>query len=172
MKKEVILFYISSNIINMFLVNKKREIIKEVDTSSFFKFGEISCVKNFKTSLEKIVNEEKVLTGLFKPNLIVLYNDVTYCDLECLYELALLPFNYDKINFVPISNIVKTVNANEKLVFFDKNYYTVFKGNYKTDNKSIVPIDSIFIGKTDDESIHYSDSTILWKTFISHFTKN
>ena len=80
MKREVILFYIMNDKICIYLIKAKREIIKELDTSFFFKCGELLDVDKFSLERDKIIVEEKVLTRLLRPNLCVLYNDITNCD--------------------------------------------------------------------------------------------
>ena len=172
MKREIILFYMINDKIFIYLTKAKREIIKEFDTSSFFKCGEISNVKHLALTVNKIIDENKVLTRILKPNLIVLYNDITSCDLNYLYEKSLLPFNYEKIDFVPLSKIIKMINEDERIVFFDKNYYTVFKDNYKTLDKYKIDFKPIYIGKNNTRETHYSNNLIVWNTFISCFTKN
>ena len=87
-------------------------------------------------------------------------------------EIGLSIFNYNDIEFVPITKIVKLINASDNLVLFDKNYYTVFKYNYKTDNVKNINFKPLYIGKVGTQVVHYADDGIVWKTFISYFTKN
>lgn len=172
MKREVVLFYIECDKIYMYLLKSKKEIIKCINTSFFFNYGEICNVDEFSKVLEKMLHDEKILTGLFKPILYVLYNDVCNCDLKYLYKTSLLPFNYEKINFVSLSDIVKLINDDSKIVYFDKDYYTVFNGNFKTKDEKDIVFFPIYIGKYNTNSIHYFDNSIVWKTFISRFTKS
>lgn len=172
MKKEVILLYLTCEKIYVYLMRAKREVIICKDTSSFFKLGEISDVELCKKTLDKIITEEKILTGLFRPNLYVLYNDITNCDLMYLYNAALVCFNYEKISFIPLSDIIKMINIDSRVVLFDKNYYTIFKEKTKTRSADNINFKPIYIGKKQTNATHYSDDAIVWKTFISYFTKN
>ena len=99
MKREEVLFYLSVDVIHIYLVHAQKEIIKEIDTSSFFKYGEISNVENCRKVIDDIIDDNLVITGFLKPLVIVLYNDITNCDLKELYKLVLYSFNYGVIKF-------------------------------------------------------------------------
>ena len=172
MKRETILFSIMYNKIYIYLKNAKKEIINDIDVSFFFKCGEISDVEKFSNTIEEELNKKKILTGFLKPNICVLYNDITNSDLKYLYKVGLTPFNYEKIDFMPISNIIKMINDSDRVVWFDKNYYTIFKYGYKTKDKNNIDFAPIFIGKNNVKDTHYADNNIIWSTFISYFTKN
>ena len=172
MKREVILLYMKNDAIYIYLVNAKKEIIKSIDTSFFFKFGEIFNVSLFNECITKLVYEERILSGILKPVIHVLYNDVTNCDLKYLYTIGLSAFNYEKITFYPLSKIIKTINDRDTIVLFDKDYYTDFLHEFKTNNQKSISLNALYIGKNSTENIHYADEFIIWKTFISHFTKN
>ena len=158
--------------IYIYLKNSKKEIITNIEASFFFKCGEISDVDKFSKTLEGIIRNEKKLTGFFRPNVIVLYNDVTWCDLKYLYRASLTVLNYEKIEFMPISRIIKMINDSDRIVWFDKNYYTIFKYNFKTIDKNIIDFNPIYIGKNNVKDTHYANENIIWNSFISYFTKN
>ena len=80
MKREDILFYMQGGKINIYLVNSKKEIVKKVDTSPFFKFGNISNVEKFSDTIHSFIGELHI--GIMKPNLTVLYNDNTTSDIK------------------------------------------------------------------------------------------
>ena len=150
----------------------KNEIIEKVDTSLLFKYGEITDVKKFQSMIEDILNKERLLGGILKPDIIVLYNDVTNCDLKFLYEVGLEPFGYNKITFIELSKIVKQISKNNNIVFFDKNYFTIFKNNQKLENTEFLDFEPIIIGSNKEDNLHFSDNDLIWNYFKTHFTKD
>lgn len=170
MKKEEVLFYIANGKFYVYLVHAKKEVIEKIDTSSFFKCGEISDVENCQNAIADFVDKKFVLTGFLKPDIKVLYNDTTFCDLKELYKISLLPFNYDDISFIGWNSILKRFHNRERLVVFDCDYYTILKDNIKVQNIDMLKFSPIIIGSKCRDYVHYADLDILWNTFKSRFT--
>ena len=102
MKKEKVLLYIISNKIYIYSLKKKKEIIKEVDTSLFFENGEIKDVKEFLRIIKTILFSQGLISSIVKADIDVLYNNVTSCDLKALYKLALSQLECNNISFTTI----------------------------------------------------------------------
>ncbi len=171
MKREEILFYLASDVVHVYLTKSKKEYIEQVDTSPFFKCGEISSVKQLREYIEKFAS--KLNFGLYylKPELVVLYNDVCAGDVKYLYRHALSPFGYSKASFVPLSRLVKKIKDDEKVVVCDGNCYTLIDSRRKVESLKGLEFEPIVLGETSRKHIHHSDKEILWKTFKSCFTK-
>lgn len=170
MKREEILFYMSEGTVSMYFIRSKLEKIIEVDTSLFFKFGEISDVEKCENMIAELLTKIKFNSSYLKPNLVVLYNDICYADLRYLYRCALRGFSYNTIRFVELSRIAKLLGENKNLVVFDKTYYTSIDRGEKFVNEENLGVNPIIIGKSKSGHIHYPDDKIVWKTFKSHFT--
>lgn len=172
MKREAILFYMQNDKIYIYLSNVKKEIIEKLDTSLLFKYGEISNIKAFRNTIESIIDKNKLLGGILKPNIMVLYNDITNCDLKFLYEIGLEPFSYNKITFFALSELIKEISKNDNIIFFDKDYYTIFKNCKKIKNIDNLDFEPIIIGSNKENNLHYSGNDIIWNKFKTHFTKD
>lgn len=172
LKRETILFYMANDKIYLYRILSGKEDIIELDTSGFFSFGEISDVRECQKRLTEIQAKMNFNTIYLKPNILVLYNDVSHSDLKFLYREVLKVFDYNEVRFVPVSAITKKIRNDENLVVFDKNYYTFIVRREKSMNDDF-DFEPIFIGKTDSKHIHYSDTDIIWKKFkqISDFEK-
>lgn len=170
MKREEILFYLASNKIYMYLINCKKEYIYDIDTSLFFRLGEISDVYHCSIAIAKILSKMNFGFNYLKPNIKVLYNDICSCDIKFLYESALLPIGYNRIDFVPLTKLVKKIRKDEDLVVSDGDYYTLVNRGEKLMSLNNIDFDPVILGKADTKHIHYSDLDIVWKTFKSHFT--
>lgn len=171
MKRETVLFYLTNGKIQIYLVNAKKEITVKTDTSLFFKFGEISDVSVCSDTIMDVINSKNILKGILKPSLKVLYNGNTNADLKYLYKSALLPFNYNSIDFIDLNEIIKFIKDDERVIVFDKDYYTFYKDGKKTSDIDYIDFEPILIGIKKSENIHFSDINIIWNTFKSHFTK-
>ncbi len=171
MKREDILLYMTSKKTYVYLKRSDKEYILDEDTSLFFKLGEISNEKMCEDFFTEI--SSKMNFGLYylKPDITVLYNDVCSCDLKFLYSCALRGFNYNLIDFVPLSKVVKIIRDDDNTVVFDDNYYTLIGRGEKSVNESSIDFDPVFIGKKGTDHIHYADEDLIWTTFKSHFTK-
>lgn len=172
MKREEILYYMKEDKIYLFAVYSKKERVIELDTSSFFKFGEISDVRKLRKTISEILNKFSFGPIYMKPNLNILYNDVTNCDIKYLYENVFATQDFNKINFFCLTDIAKRINNSNNLVVFDKDYYTLINKKIKTTDKNIIDFDPILIGKKMSTCIHYSEENIIWNTFKSYFTKD
>lgn len=170
MKREEVLFYLSTRKVHIYLVNSKKEIIEELDTSTFFKYGEISDTLKFSEEINKIFTKNNILNGILKPNLYVLYNDVCNCDLEFLYREGLSFLSYATIKFIGITNLLKSFKEKERLVLYDKNYFTIIYDGKKLNKIESLDFDPIYIGYNEANNLHYSDKDLIWETFKSHFT--
>ena len=171
MKREEILFYLAENKMYFFLLKLKKEVVKKVDTTSFFKFGEIYSVDECFNTINKIVSKFRIVNGIFKPIVHVLYNDVTNCDLEYLYANSLLSLNYSEIKFYKMTDLLKEFDNYNRIVFFNSGCYTFFAEKVKLKSLNKIGFNPIVIGDNDCEHIHFSDSDIIWNRFKSHFTK-
>lgn len=169
MKREEILVYISSEFIHLYLVNAKKEVIERFD-NSFFRYGEISDVEGLTIEINKAIGNHNIYTGLFKPMLHVLYNDVTNCDLKYLYKAVLSDFNYSDIRFYELSGLIHKINSDTRVVVYDKNYYTLVKKKCKVDNLDNIDFEPIVIGIDDKKNVHFSDKDIIWNQFKYYTT--
>lgn len=170
MKREEILLYMQNDVTRVYLVNSSKENIINVDTSLFFKFGEISNVALCEKFLTEVL--VKVNSGLFylRPNITILYNDVSYSDIKYLYKSSIKELNFNLVYFVPLSKLVKTYIKKRGVVVFDKNYYTDIDRGCKLKSISGIEFEPILIGGRDNAHTHYSDKDIIWKTFKTYFT--
>ncbi len=170
MKRESILFYLAVNKLYLYFINSKKETIVELDTSLFFEFGEIKDIKKCQKEIMKILANTKIKNLYVKPNLIILFNDISHSDIVYLYKEVFKELEYNKIYFIPLSKIASEIAPKRDVVVFDKNYYTDFKNNYKLDEQAEFSDDTIFIGLVSDKNLHFSNEFIIWETFKSHFT--
>lgn len=156
--------------IYIYSVNAKKEHIYDVDTSLFFKLGEISNEKLCESTITELL--AKISFGPFylKPNLIVLYNDICNCDLKFIYRCALSGFNYNHIDFVPLSKLVKKIKNDQNIVVFDKNYYTLIDRGEKIMQASTFDFEPVVVGEPKSVHMHFSGDDLIWKTFKSYFT--
>lgn len=171
MKREEVLFYLTTGKIQFYLVNSKKEIFVKLDTSLFFKFGEISDVNLCSDVISDIISKKKILNGILKPTITVLYNDNMYSDLKYLYKTALIPFNYNSIKFIGLNEIIKYIKDDKKVIVFDGDYYTYYKDGFKCKNIDNIDFEPILIGIKSEDNIHFSDQNLIWNTFKTHFTK-
>lgn len=141
-----------------------------LDTSLFFKYGEISNVNTCSEAITKIM--AKMNFGLYylKPNIIVLYNDVCSADAKFLYKSVLESIGYNKLSFVPLTKLVKRIGKGKNLVVCDGDYYTLVNRGEKCMSLESIDFDPIILGKNDDSHVHYSDGDIVWKSFKTYFT--
>lgn len=172
MRREEILIFLATDKLYIYSVSAKKEKIIDLDTSQFFRFGEISnlekCEKMFSENLSKM----DFKTFYLKPNFVILYNDVAYGDTKYLYRSLFRNIEFNSLAFVPLSRVARRINKSDNLVIFDKNYYTLVARGEKVKSEEDIMFEPILIGKSDTEHIHYSDTTILWKEFKTYFTKS
>lgn len=170
MRREEMLVFLATDKLYIYSSSAKKEKIIDLDTSQFFQFGEISdvdkCEKIFSENLAKLDFKSFYL----KSNYIILYNDITYCDIKFLYKSLFRNIEFNKIAFVPMSRVARRINKSDNLVIFDKNYYTLVSRREKVKSEEDILFEPILIGKTDTDHIHYSDSSIIWKEFKTYFT--
>lgn len=171
MKRETILFYLSTNSIKIYLKRSKKEYVLKEDTSLFFRYGEISCVKMGKKAVSKIIAKLKFGLYYLKPDVVVLYNDVCSCDNEFLYRGLLEEIDANEIEFVPLTKIAKEISDNDNLVVADGDYYTLVNRGEKVNSLDLLDFEPVIIGKKDDKHVHFSDDSIIWNKFKSYFTK-
>lgn len=170
MKRESILIYLKSGKFYVFLNKAKKEIIEEIDTSSFFEFEEIRSVEKFSEFVSKFIVKNNI-TNLIKPKLFVLYNEISHSDIVYLYKMALEEFNYSEIEFIKIGFLISKIEDSDRIVFNDSGCFTSFKFKKKSDNITAFSHDSIIVGDKLEQYIHYSDENLIWNSFKSHFTK-
>lgn len=170
MKREDILLYLSTDKINIYLYKAKREYTFDVDTSLFFEWGEIKNVELCREALTEILTKIDFGHRYLKPHVYVLYNDICHCDLKFLYEYALEVLDYSKIDFVPLTKLVKVMKEDSNFVVFDKNYYTNLKRGEKSVSAKVIDKDSIIIGDNKTRHIHYAGEDVIFKTFKTYFT--
>lgn len=171
MKREDILLYLVDNKVYVYLTKRMHLEVEELDTSLFFEFGEIKNVHLCLETLNKLFSKLKLGTIRLKPNFIVLYNDVSHSDIKYLYRSVLQGIEFNSVSFAPLSEVVRMVHDSERVIFADKNYYTIFKDNVKTTSLEGLDFEPILIGEVSDEYLHYSEPDIIFDTFKSCFTK-
>ncbi len=170
MKREEILFYLSEGKLSLYFVNTKEEKIYDVDTSLFFKCGEISNVAKGESVLTEILSKIKFSHSYLKPNLIVLYNDICHADMKYLFRCVLRGFSYNAIKFVRLSSLVKMICKDKNVIVFDRNYYTLMDRGEKSMDDSKLGEKPIIIGKGKTSCIHYPEEDIIFRTLKSYFT--
>ena len=172
MKREEVLLYINSSKLYLYRINKEKEVIKKINTSSFFKYGEIYNEEELIEFLDKQINERYIL----KPNITILYNDICNYDVRFLYKYAFDMLGYNKIRLISYTDIFKDNNNYEKLVIHDKDIFIdlyhkkVFKDIKNISSKQII------IGNITKDYIHYADEDYIYNMFKkyiinSKFTK-
>jgi hypothetical protein len=171
MKREEILFYLSNDKVRMYFLREEKDYTYEIDTSSFFKYGDIYNVELCDFAITEILTKINFSPFHLKPNLYVLYNNVSACDTKFLYSHALRSFNYNFIRFIPLTGIVKRIKSDQNIVVFDKNYYTLIDRGEKILTDSDIEIEEVLIGRRNPNHVHYSDDDIIWDTCKSYFTK-
>ena len=172
MKKEKVLLYIISNKIYIYSLKKKKEIIKEVDTSLFFENGEIKEVKEFLRIIKTILSSQGLISSIVKADIDVLYNNVTSCDLKALYKLALSQLEFNNISFTTIESIINTLSEPTKIIYYDGLVYTSFSENKKSKNLDIYSKDTVIVGNTNNKYIYYSKKDLIWEIYKRSFTKD
>ncbi len=170
MRKEKILLYIKKNKIYLYLTKKKREIIDEVDTSLFFENGEIKNVKECAQVLRQLFQRIKILGNIIKFDIDVLYNDVTSCDLQELYNLVLSQFEPSNVSFTPISSQLTNKNEYKRIIYYDGSTYTSFYNKRKSIFEEELDYNAIIVGKCDSKYIHYTDEDMIWNEYKRDFT--
>jgi len=170
MKREAILFYLSTDKLRLYRTRGKQEEVFEIDTSLFFEFGEISNVQKCARVLTKYLARMHFGPVYLKPDFIVLYNDVSHSDIKFLYRAVLGEMEANSIKFVPLTRVAKSIRDDENLVLFDKNYYTLVNRGEKLMNLETIDFEPVLIGNEDTSHLHYSEEDIVWRTFKSHFT--
>ena len=167
MKREEVLLYINTNKIYIYLTHKKKEIIKKINTSSFFKYGEIYNEQNFIEELDKEFNEKFLL----KPNITVLYNDICNSDIKFLYKEALTNIGFNKINFIGYNELFKSNKFYNRLIILDGDYYIFLKENMKRKDLSPITYKPVIIGTKENEYTHYADDNYIYNEFKKHVLK-
>lgn len=170
MKREEILFYLSEGKLSLYFANAQEEKIFDIDTSLFFKCGEISNVQKCENALTEILSKIKFNHSYLKPDLIVLYNDVCYADMKYLFRCALRGFSYNTIRFIKLTKVVKEISKDKNIVVFDKNYYTLIDRGEKCMDDGRLGENPIIIGKSRTAHIHYPEEDIVFRTLKSCFT--
>lgn len=170
-KNNKILIYINDNYFHMYFLDNKKEIIKPIK-NKFIIAGEIKDVFLGKKFLDELDKKENIYSGFFKPDLTVLYNDITNCDIKALYKMMLDDFNYRNINFVSLSDFLKTRKDYNRIFLYENNTYTSFSERKKYESLDFTNIKPIIIGNDNSDRIHYSDKFLIWNNFILGFTKN
>jgi len=170
MKREKILFFLEKDRINLYFVKSRKEKVIDVDTTLFFKFGEISDVEKCVEVLSEILSKIQFSSYYLKPDIIVLYDGVSYSDMKFLYKFALKEFGYNSLGFVTFKDVVKKITSLENAIVFNKDYYISEEKNKKYIDEKLIDFKPLIIGKNKTEHLHYSDENLLWKTFKTCFT--
>lgn len=173
MKREEILFYMATDKVYLYLVNSKHEKIVDLDTSLFFRFGEIYDIETCSKTITELLLKMNFGTFYLKPNMTILYNNVCRSDIKFLYRYAIRELECNNINFVPLKTVLKMVRDDENLVFFDENYYTLINKEEKCAMEQIetyLDFEPVLVGKSDTIHLHYADEDIVWRTFKTYFT--
>jgi len=114
-KKKQIYIYINSDKTYIFLKHKNKTII-ENNNNNIIKNSEIVNVEKTLKHLLKIDKKHNIYNGYLKPDIIVLYNDFVDCDIIYLYKAILQDFNYKNISFIKISELIKKLKNNERIL--------------------------------------------------------
>lgn len=170
-KNNKILIYINDNYFHIYYLNNKKEIIEPIN-NKFIVNDEIKSVKNGKKFLDKLDNKKNIYSGFFKPDLTVLYNDITNSDITFLYKALLEDFNYKKINFISLSNFLKNNKEFNRLLLYQNGIYTSFKDKKKYESLDYINYNPIIIGNDNSGLVHYCDKFLIWNSFILNFTKD
>ena len=167
MKREEVLLYINSNKIYIYLKNKKKEIIKKIDTSSFFKYGEIYNEQKFIDILDREFNEKFLL----KPNVTILYNDICNSDIKFLYKEALINLGFNNISFIGYNDLFLNNKFYNRLVILDGDYYIFLKEKDKRKSLSPISYKPVIIGTKENEYTHYADDNYIYNEFKKYVLK-
>ncbi len=167
MKREEVLLYINSNKIYIYLKNKKKEIIKKIDTSSFFKYGEIYNEQKFIDILDREFNEKFLL----KPNVTILYNDICNSDIKFLYKEALINLGFNNISFIGYNDLFLNNKFYNRLVILDGDYYIFLKEKNKRKSLSPIAYKPVIIGTKENEYTHYADDNYIYNEFKKYVLK-
>lgn len=170
-KNNKILIYINDEYFHTYSINNKKEIIEPIK-KKFIVGGEVQNVNLGKKFLDKVDKKYNIYSGFFKPDLTVLYNDVTNCDIKVLYKTLLEDFNYKSINFVSLSDFLKSRKDFNRLFLYENNSYISFRYKKKYESLEEIDFQPIIIGNDNSDRIHYSDKFLIWNNFILGFTKN
>lgn len=172
MRREEILVFLATDKLYLYSNRSKKEKIIDLDTSHFFRHGEISNV----SECEKVITEKLLKmdnrTTYLKPNYIILYNDVCWSDIKFLYRSVMRGVEYNSLKFVPITRVAKKINQSENLVIFDKNYYILVNRGERCMDITNVSFEPIMIGEANSLHVHYSDLDIVWRKFKTYFTNS
>ncbi len=169
MKREDVLFYLDKCRVYLYFIKIDKEIIEDIDTSSFFELSEIKNVELSANLLFEKLN--KYFNNIiFKPDLYILYNDVTACDIKVLYKKSLEFINYRNIHFIELSCLIQKFNNSDNIVFYDGDGYTIFKDKIKLKNIDYIDFTPIFIGAKPDNYFYYSGDNVIWNSFKTYFT--
>lgn len=172
MQREEILFYMRSGELDIYQTKSKKEKKIEFDNSLFFEFGEIKNAEEGLKTLSELISSIKLNPFYLKPKLIILYNDICHSDSKFLYKYVLKDLECSEIKFVPLSTIVKKIKDDDRVVVFDKNYYTVIGQKTKIASLDSLDFEPIIIGKKDTNYIHFPDKDTVWKAFKTYFTNS
>lgn len=161
-----------TNRVFIYSLNKKKEIVEEVDTSTFFRSSNIKDVKECSRCLQKIVKKYNLINGIIKADINILYNNITMCDIKELYRLALEPLDFNKITYTPIEELLNTLSEPEKIIYYDGEVYTSFYKKKKSSDIKDFSNDIVVVGNIDSEYMHYSSRDLIWEMYKRSFTKD
>lgn len=164
MKREEVLLYINSSKLYLYRINKEKEVIKKINTSSFFKYGEINNEEAFINALDKYIDEKYVL----KPNVTVLYNDICNYDIKFMYKYAFELLGYNKINLISYTDIFKNNINYEKLIIHDKDIFIDLYHKKVFNNIKEISKKQVIIGNIKGNHIHYADEDYIYNVFKKH----
>lgn len=166
MKRETVLFYLSDNKYYIYFCNRDKELKKEIDTSSFLKYGEISSVENL---YETIVDD--LAKNLFlKPNIIILYDSSCLGDIKYIYKEIFKYIGINNIKFISIRQLLKNDKYYKRLVIKNKDNYTIIKDNIKIDSLDKIKFKPIILGEGETKYHSLLDKDYIFNKFKHQFT--
>lgn len=115
-------------------------------------------------------NQKRILSGVLKAKIYILYNDVCNRDICFLYKYLFSFANYQKIKFIKLSTLIKRIKSDNNIVIFDRDNYTLLKDNVKRRNIDDIDYIPILINADDKGKLNFADKNIIWKSLKSHFT--
>ena len=168
MKREEVLLYISYNRLYLYRVRKKKEVIKKINTSSFFKYGEIYDEERLIECLDKYINEN----FLIKPNITILFNDICNYDIKFMYKYAFITLGYNKIKFISFTDIFKNNKNYNRLIICEKDRIIDLSNKRIINDIKEASFKPIIIGNNKGNFIHYADEDYIYNTFKSYMLDN
>lgn len=168
MKREEVLLYINSSKLYLYRIRKKKEVIKKINTTSFFKYGDIYDENRFIDEMDKYINE----SFFIKPNITILYNDICNYDIRFLFRYAFDTLGFNKIRFISYNDIFKNNKNYNRLIIYEKNNIIDLSNKRKINDIKDISFKPIIIGNVKGNYVHYADENYIYNTFKHYMIDN